>query len=85
VLSAYSVKEDNMKLVYSLSLDPCSHRHSGRAAGTAPGRSDTAMRAPRRMNAMNHDQASQPLSAPLVISAVWWAFIVNAVLSAVVR
>ena len=74
-----------MKLVHSLSLDPCSHRHSGRAAGAASGRSDTTMRAPRGMNAMNHDQASQSLSAPLVISAMLWALILNAVLSTLIR
>jgi hypothetical protein len=39
----------------------------------------------REMNAMNRDQASQPLSTPLVISAIWWALILSAALSTLVR
>jgi hypothetical protein len=37
------------------------------------------------MNAMDHDQATQPAWAPLVVSAIWWAFILYAVLSVLAR
>jgi hypothetical protein len=37
------------------------------------------------MNAMNRGQTRQSATAPLAISAIWWALIFHAALSALVR
>jgi hypothetical protein len=36
-------------------------------------------------NAINQDQASQPLATAVVIPAMWWALILGAALSTLVR